>query len=67
MNRDEFEANWRQMRGQIKRWWGILDDFDLDRTDGKSERLIELIQHKYGYTRVHAEEEFNLWLKETVV
>jgi uncharacterized protein YjbJ (UPF0337 family) len=67
MNREEFESNWRQMRGQIKRWWGILNDFDLDRADGRSDRLVELLQQKYGYTREFAEQEFNQWLKETVV
>jgi uncharacterized protein YjbJ (UPF0337 family) len=67
MDRVEFEGKWKEMRGQIKRWWGILTDFDLDRMDGKSDRLIELLQRKYGYTRELAEEEFNQWLKLTVI
>ncbi len=67
MRKDEFESNWRQMRGQIKRGWGILNDSDLDRMDGQSDRFIRLLQYKYSYTREHAEEEFNQWLNETVV
>jgi uncharacterized protein YjbJ (UPF0337 family) len=64
MNKDIFEGKWKQMRGQVKGWWGKLTDDDLDRAAGKSEQLIGLLQQKYGYTRERAEEEFNRRLKE---
>jgi uncharacterized protein YjbJ (UPF0337 family) len=64
MNKDIFEGKWKEMRGQIRGWWGKLTDDDLDRAAGKSDQLIGLLQQKYGYTREHAEEEFNRRLKE---
>ena len=52
------------MRGQVKEWWGKLTDDDLDRAEGKADRLVGLLQEKYGYSREKAEEEFNRRLKE---
>lgn len=59
MNSDVFEGKWKQMRGQAKVWWGKITDDDLEKVDGKFEKLIGLLQTKYGYTRQQAEEEFN--------
>ena len=64
MNKDVLEGKWKQMRGQVKEWWGKLTDDDLDRAAGNSDQIIGLLQEKYGYTREHAEEEFNRRLKE---
>jgi len=64
LNNDILEGKWKQVRGQAKEWWGKLTDDDLDRVAGKSEQLIGLLQAKYGYTRKHAEPEFNRRLKE---
>ena len=64
MNNDVFEGKWKEMRGQVKEWWGNLTDDELDKTGGKSEQLIGLLQQKYGYTREHAETEFQRRLTE---
>ena len=64
MNADILEGKWKQMRGQLKEWWGKLTDDDLDRAEGKADRLVGLLQEKYGYSREKAEEEFNRRLKE---
>ena len=65
MNKDIFEGKWKEMRGQIKEWWGKLTDDDLDQAAGNAEQIIGfLLQQKYGYTRQRAEEEFNRRLKE---
>lgn len=59
MNSDIFEGKWKQIRGQVKEWWGKLSDDDLDQAAGKSEQLIGLLQEKYGFTRERAELEFH--------
>jgi uncharacterized protein YjbJ (UPF0337 family) len=58
MNKDVFEGKWKEMRGQVREWWGKLTDDELDQAGGRAEQLIGLLQQKYGYTREHAEEEF---------
>jgi len=64
MNRDVLEGKWKQARGQVKEWWGMLTDDDLDQADGKSERLVGLLQEKYGYVGERATEEFSRRLQE---
>jgi len=64
MNKDIFEGKWKEMRGQIKEWWGKLTDDDLDRVGGNAEQIVGLLQQKYGYTRQRAEEEFNRRIKD---
>lgn len=62
MNNDIFEGKWKQIRGKAKVWWGKLTDDDLDQVEGNYDKLIGLLQEKYGYTREEAEEE---WEKRT--
>jgi len=57
MNRDILEGKWKQLRGRVKETWGKLTDDDLDRVDGRMDRLAGLLQAKYGYAREKAEEE----------
>lgn len=64
MNKDIFEGKWKEMRGQVKEWWGKLTDDDLEQAAGNAEQIIGLLQQKYGYTRERAEEEFNRRIKE---
>ena len=64
MNKDIFAGQWKEMRGQIKQWWGILTDDDLEQAGGNAEQIVGLLQQKYGYTRQHAEEEFDRRIKE---
>jgi len=64
MNKGIFEGKWKEMRGQIKEWWGKLTDDDLDQVGGNAEQIVGLLQQKYGYTRQRAEEEFNRRIKD---
>lgn len=59
MNEDIFEGKWKEMKGQVKEWWGELTDDDLDRVGGKKDQLVGIVQQKYGYTKEEAEEEVN--------
>ena len=64
MNRDIAAGKWKQMRGQVREWWGQLTDDDLDQIGGKAEKLIGRLQERYGYTRQEAEDEVNRRLRE---
>jgi uncharacterized protein YjbJ (UPF0337 family) len=64
MNDDVFTGQWRQMRGSLKSWWGKLTDDDLDRIGGQKDRLVGLVQEKYGRTREEAEREVEQRLTE---
>lgn len=57
MNEDILKGKWKQMRGEMKRWWGKLTDDDFDKAEGSREKLVGIIQERYGYERERAEEE----------
>ena len=64
MNNDLQEARWLQVREQVRKWWGKLTDYDLERIGGKVERLADVLQEKYGYIRQHAESQSNRWMRD---
>ena len=51
MNPDFFAAKWQQMRGTLRSWWGKLTDDDWERIGGQKDRLIGMLQEKYGYAK----------------
>lgn len=64
MNRDILAGKWMQMRGELKAWWGKLSDDDVDWIAGEKDKLIGLLQERYGYAREQAEQEFERRLEE---
>jgi len=59
MNKDILQGMWKQVRGDIKTKWGKLTDDELDQVAGHREKLLGLIQQKYGETRDAAEADLN--------
>ena len=57
MNSDVFAGKWKQMKGQAKEWWGKLTDDDLARVEGSRDKLIGVLQERYGYAKDRAEQE----------
>lgn len=57
MNKDILQGQWKQIRGEVRAWWGKLTDNDLDRIAGKFDVLVGILQEKYGYTRERAANE----------
>jgi uncharacterized protein YjbJ (UPF0337 family) len=57
MNTDVLQGQWKQIRGEMKAWWGKLTDNDLDRVAGKFDVLVGILQERYGYSRERAANE----------
>jgi len=57
MNTDQLKGKWHQLKGEAKIRWGKLTDDDLDMANGQTEKLIGLLQERYGYARDRAERE----------
>jgi uncharacterized protein YjbJ (UPF0337 family) len=57
MNTDVMEGKWKQMRGQMREWWGKLTDDDLKLLSGKKDELVGKLQERYGWAQRDAEEE----------
>jgi uncharacterized protein YjbJ (UPF0337 family) len=57
MNTDTLKGQWHQIKGEAKVRWGKLTDNELDQIEGNSEKLVGLVQERYGYARDRAEKE----------
>jgi uncharacterized protein YjbJ (UPF0337 family) len=64
MNVDILKGKWKQIRGEAKKWWGELTDDELDKVEGDRDKLVGIVQERYGYARDRAEAEVNRRLDE---
>ena len=64
MNRDILEGKWKQLRGSLRERWGELTDNELDQIAGKRDKLAGLLQERYGYTQLEAEQQIDDFLAE---
>jgi uncharacterized protein YjbJ (UPF0337 family) len=55
MNEDILQGKWNQVKGQVKSWWGRLTDNDIAQIEGNSEKLLGLLQERYGYSKQEAQ------------
>ncbi len=62
MNADILKGKWREMKGEVKEQWGKLTDNDLTEIEGAEEKLLGLLQKRYGYAREKAEEEYKRFM-----
>ncbi len=52
---------WQQAKSVALRRWDLLQPDDIDRVRGNTERMIELLQVKYGLDRDKATRELIAW------
>ena len=58
MDKDMVKGKWRELVGGVKEKWGKLTDDELAATEGKKEKLMGLLQSRYGWSREQAEREY---------
>ena len=63
MNADQFQGNWKQIKGKVREKWGQLTNDDVDVINGRVDQLVGRIQEKYGMAHDAAEREVNRWLQ----
>lgn len=59
MDWNTIAGNWNEAKGKVKSQWGKLTDDDLTYVEGKRDRLLGLLQQKYGLAKDKAEEQIN--------
>ena len=57
MNADVLAGKWKQVQGEVKKQWGKLTDGDLVIVEGQKDKLVGLVQERYGYAREKAQHE----------
>lgn len=64
MNWDQIEGKWDQYKGSARERWGELTDNEVQEARGKREKLVGLIQERYGKAKEDAEREVSEWQNE---
>lgn len=63
MNEDILKGKWHEIKGDVKKNWGKLTDDDMTVIEGESEKLLGLLQTKYGYKKEKAQKEYDEFMK----
>jgi uncharacterized protein YjbJ (UPF0337 family) len=57
MNWEQIEGHWKQFKGRVKEKWGKFTDDDLDKIEGRRDRLAGKLQERYGIAKEEAEKQ----------
>ena len=63
-NQDQFEGNWKQLKGAIKEKWGKFTDDDLMAIEGRADKFDGKAQELYGERKEEIKEWVEQWLEE---
>jgi uncharacterized protein YjbJ (UPF0337 family) len=63
MNSDVLEGKWKLLKDEVKMRWNRLTDEEIDTVAGRSDKLLGLLQQRYGYARDQADRELSAWLR----
>ena len=61
MNTDQLKGMWNQIKGEAKQRWGRFTDDEIDKVDGDHDKLVGMIQERYGKTKEEAKREVDPW------
>lgn len=62
MNSDILEGKWKQMKGSIQTKWGKITDDEFEQIKGNRERLVGIVQEKYGLEKDRVRKEVDTYL-----
>jgi uncharacterized protein YjbJ (UPF0337 family) len=61
MNWDQIEGKWKQFTGSARTRWGKLTDNDFETIAGHRDKLVGVIQERYGLAKEQAEKQADEW------
>ena len=61
MNWDEIKGRWTQLTGAARSTWGDLTEDELAKAAGERDRMIGLVQEKYGVAKEEAARQVDEW------
>ena len=64
MNNDIFQGKWKQLQGNVKQFFGKLTDNDLKVAEGGVEKMLGVLQERYGYTKEQAQTEWDKFMRK---
>lgn len=64
MNKEQFQGQWKEIKGKVKETFGKLTDDDLTVINGKRDQLVGALQKRYGIAKEKAEENLRNFEKQ---
>ncbi|HLH31463.1 MAG TPA: CsbD family protein [Terriglobia bacterium] len=64
MNINEIKGKFNELKGNFKQKWGELTDDDWKQIGGSKDKLLGILQQKYGRSKEQAQKEFDDFAKE---
>jgi uncharacterized protein YjbJ (UPF0337 family) len=64
MRWQQIAEHWATFRGSLHERWGRLSEVDLELIDGRRERLLRVLQERYGLRGEEAEALLLEWQKD---
>ena len=64
VNKDQFEGNWKQFKGDLKKQWGKLTDDDLLIIEGNYDKFEGRVQERYGDKKEDVKRWTDEWFKK---
>ncbi len=63
VNEDIIMGRWNQIKGEVKERWGRLTDDDITKVEGQRDKLLGILQEKYGYSKEEAEKSVDEFIR----
>ncbi len=64
MNSDFLQGKWKQLSGSVKEAFGKLTDDDLTQAEGSSDKMLGVLQERYGYSKDQAQDEWDKFVSK---
>ena len=64
VNKDQFQGNWKQFKGDLKKQWGKLTDDDLLIIEGNYDKFEGRVQERYGDKKEEVKRWTDEWFKK---
>ena len=59
MNWEMIKGDWNEVKGRLRVHWGKLSDDDLTEIDGHKDRLVGILQQRYGLAKQEARKQID--------
>lgn len=66
MNSDILGGKWNELKGKIKETFGKLTDDDMLQLQGSNDRIVGVLQERYGYGKEQAQQEWENFARQHV-
>jgi uncharacterized protein YjbJ (UPF0337 family) len=64
LNDDILKGKWNEIKGEVKAKWGKLTDDDLTEIAGEQEKLVGILQKRYGYAKEAVDREYRDFIRD---